>query len=62
MNAAVIAYSIIGRRGPRPESFRIDPKTGNITLEEALLQTDYGLYRLLVKVSDHGYPEPSIPQ
>ncbi|XP_068840837.1 protocadherin-20 [Capricornis sumatraensis] len=55
---AVIAYSIIGRRGPRPESFRIDPKTGNITLEEALLQTHYGLHRLLVKVSDHGYPEP----
>uniref|UniRef100_A0A2K6GWB6 Protocadherin-20 n=1 Tax=Propithecus coquereli TaxID=379532 RepID=A0A2K6GWB6_PROCO len=55
---AVIAYSIIGRRGPRPESFRIDPKTGNITLEEALMQTDYGLHRLLVKVSDHGYPEP----
>ncbi|KAM8977493.1 protocadherin-20 [Pelodytes ibericus] len=55
---AVIAYSIIGRRGPRPESFRIDPKTGNITLEEALMRNDYGLYRLLVKVSDHGYPEP----
>uniref|UniRef100_A0A8C5LVV1 Protocadherin-20 n=1 Tax=Leptobrachium leishanense TaxID=445787 RepID=A0A8C5LVV1_9ANUR len=55
---AVIAYSIIGRRGPRPESFRIDPKTGNITLEEALMSTDCGLYRLLVKVSDHGYPEP----
>ncbi|XP_075447151.1 protocadherin-20 [Ascaphus truei] len=55
---AVIAYSIIGRRGPRPESFRIDPKTGNITLEEALMINDYGLYRLLVKVSDHGYPEP----
>ncbi|KAM6448255.1 protocadherin-20 [Liasis olivaceus] len=55
---AVIAYSIIGRRGPRPESFKIDPKTGNITLEESLMQNDYGLYRLLVKVSDHGYPEP----
>ncbi|XP_003765879.3 protocadherin-20 [Sarcophilus harrisii] len=55
---AVIAYSIIGRRGPRPESFRIDSKTGNITLEETLMQNDYGLYRLLVKVSDHGYPEP----
>lgn len=55
---AVIAYSIIGRRGPRPESFKIDPKTGNITLEEALMRNDYGLYRLLVKVSDHGYPEP----
>ncbi|XP_013923877.1 PREDICTED: protocadherin-20 [Thamnophis sirtalis] len=55
---AVIAYSIIGRRGPRPESFKIDPKTGNITLEESLMQNDYGLHRLLVKVSDHGYPEP----
>ncbi|XP_053311400.1 protocadherin-20 [Spea bombifrons] len=55
---AVIAYSIIGRRGPRPESFRIDPKTGNITLEETLMRNDCGLYRLLVKVSDHGYPEP----
>ncbi|XP_053560910.1 protocadherin-20 [Bombina bombina] len=55
---AVIAYSIIGRRGPRPESFRIDAKTGNITLEESLMRNDYGLYRLLVKVSDHGYPEP----
>ncbi|XP_060091203.1 protocadherin-20 [Heteronotia binoei] len=55
---AVIAYSIIGRRGPRPDSFKIDAKTGNITLEESLMQNDYGLYRLLVKVSDHGYPEP----
>lgn len=55
---AVIAYSIIGRRGPRPESFKIDSKTGNITLEEVLMRNDYGLYRLLVKVSDHGFPEP----
>lgn len=55
---AVIAYSIIGRRGPRPDSFKIDAKTGNITLEESIMQNDYGLYRLLVKVSDHGYPEP----
>uniref|UniRef100_W5NMM6 Protocadherin-20 n=1 Tax=Lepisosteus oculatus TaxID=7918 RepID=W5NMM6_LEPOC len=55
---AVIAYSIIGRRGPRPESFRIDPSTGNITLQEALMKNDYGLYRLLVKVSDQGLPEP----
>uniref|UniRef100_A0A6J0SEQ0 Protocadherin-20 n=1 Tax=Pogona vitticeps TaxID=103695 RepID=A0A6J0SEQ0_9SAUR len=55
---AVIAYSIIGRRGPRPDSFKTDPKTGNITLEESLMQNDYGLYRLLVKVSDHGHPEP----
>ncbi|XP_043547094.1 protocadherin-20 [Chiloscyllium plagiosum] len=55
---AVIAYSIIGHRGPRPETFVIDAGTGNITLHEALVKNDYGLYRLLVKVSDHGYPEP----
>ncbi|XP_067889001.1 protocadherin-20 [Heterodontus francisci] len=55
---AVIAYSIIGHRGPRPETFVIDAGTGNITLHEALVKNDHGLYRLLVKVSDHGYPEP----
>ncbi|XP_067842532.1 protocadherin-20 [Heptranchias perlo] len=55
---AVIAYSIIGHRGPRPETFVIDTGTGNITLHEALVKNDHGLYRLLVKVSDHGYPEP----
>uniref|UniRef100_UPI00398E617D protocadherin-20 n=1 Tax=Pristiophorus japonicus TaxID=55135 RepID=UPI00398E617D len=55
---AVIAYSIIGHRGPRPETFIIDTGTGNITLHEALVKNDHGLYRLLVKVSDHGYPEP----
>ncbi|XP_007891639.2 protocadherin-20 [Callorhinchus milii] len=55
---AVIAYTIIGRRGPRPESFGIDTSTGNITLQESLVKSDCGLYRLLVKVSDHGYPEP----
>ncbi|XP_041054521.1 protocadherin-20 [Carcharodon carcharias] len=55
---AVIAYSIIGHRGPRPETFVINAGTGNITLHEALVKNDHGLYRLLVKVSDHGYPEP----
>lgn len=55
---AVIAYSIIGHRGPRPETFVIDTGTGNITLIGTLVKNDYGLYRLLVKVSDHGYPEP----
>ncbi|XP_041115956.1 protocadherin-20-like [Polyodon spathula] len=55
---AVIAYNIIGRKGPQPESFEIDPDTGNITLQKTLKQNDCGLYRLLVKVSDHGQPEP----
>lgn len=53
---AVIAYSIIKRRGGEPGSFAIDPDTGNITLRKVL--SDRGLYRLLVKVSDHGQPEP----
>ncbi|XP_036395817.1 protocadherin-20 [Megalops cyprinoides] len=53
---AVIAYSIIKRKGGEPGSFEIDPDTGNITLRKAL--NDRGLCSLLVKVSDHGQPEP----
>ncbi|XP_062303446.1 protocadherin-20 [Osmerus eperlanus] len=53
---AVIAYSIIRRKGGEPGSFDIDPDTGNITLRREL--SDRGLYSLLVKVSDHGQPEP----
>ncbi|KAJ8003437.1 hypothetical protein DPEC_G00148320 [Dallia pectoralis] len=53
---AVIVYSIIRRTGGEPGSFDIDPNTGNITLRREL--SDRGLYSLLVKVSDHGQPEP----
>ncbi|XP_049575018.1 protocadherin-20 [Syngnathus scovelli] len=53
---AVIAYSIIKRKGAEPGSFSIDPETGNITLEREL--SNRGLHSLLVKVSDHGQPEP----
>ncbi|KAM9825396.1 protocadherin-20 [Syngnathus typhle] len=53
---AVIAYSIIKRKGAEPGSFSIDPETGNITLEREL--SNRGLHSLLVKVSDHGLPEP----
>nr|XP_057945706.1 protocadherin-20 [Doryrhamphus excisus] len=53
---AVIAYSIIKRKGGEPGSFAINPETGNITLEREL--SNRGLYSLLVKVSDHGQPEP----
>ncbi|XP_061926308.1 protocadherin-20-like [Entelurus aequoreus] len=53
---AVIAYSIIKRKGGQPGSFAINPETGNITLEREL--SNRGLYSLLVKVSDHGQPEP----
>ncbi|KAF7652740.1 hypothetical protein LDENG_00092830 [Lucifuga dentata] len=53
---AVIAYSIIKRKGGESGSFAIDPETGNITLKREL--SNRGLYSLLVKVSDHGQPEP----
>ncbi|CAL8350195.1 unnamed protein product [Merluccius merluccius] len=53
---AVIAYSIIKRKGAEPASFDIDPETGNITLQREL--SNRGLYSLLVRVSDHGQPEP----
>ncbi|KAM4592844.1 protocadherin-20 [Odontesthes bonariensis] len=53
---AVIAYSIIKRKGGEPGSFTIDPETGNITLKREL--SNRGLYSLLVKVTDHGQPEP----
>lgn len=53
---AVIAYSIIKRKGGESGSFAIDPLTGNITLKREL--SNRGLYSLLVKVSDHGQPEP----
>ncbi|XP_037552518.1 protocadherin-20 [Nematolebias whitei] len=53
---AVIAYSIIKRKGGEQGSFAIDPETGNITLRREL--SNRGLYSLLVKVSDHGQPEP----
>lgn len=53
---AVIAYSIIKRKGGETESFDIDSNTGNITLKRGL--NNRGLCSLLVKVSDHGQPEP----
>ena len=53
---AVIAYSIVKRKGAEPGSFVIDPETGNITLQREL--SNRGLYSLTVRVSDHGQPEP----
>ncbi|XP_072361308.1 protocadherin-20-like [Scyliorhinus torazame] len=55
---AVMTYSIVGRNGPAPHVFGINTATGNITLQEKLLRKDYGLYQLLVKVSDLGQPQP----
>ncbi|KAJ3593871.1 hypothetical protein NHX12_006205 [Muraenolepis orangiensis] len=54
MNAE-LKYSIVS--GNNRGLFRIDPVTGNITLEEKPGATDVGLHRLVVNISDLGYPK-----
>ncbi|KAM4696107.1 protocadherin-20-like [Rhinophrynus dorsalis] len=51
----MITYSIFGDMGPAVNLFIIDELTGNITLKENGYQC--GLYQLMVKASDQGYPE-----
>uniref|UniRef100_A0A8C5PZ08 Cadherin domain-containing protein n=1 Tax=Leptobrachium leishanense TaxID=445787 RepID=A0A8C5PZ08_9ANUR len=53
----VITYSEYGEMDPTASLFRIDAYTGNITLKETADIKPCGLYQLLVKASDHGYPE-----
>ncbi|XP_072884323.1 protocadherin-9 isoform X3 [Hemitrygon akajei] len=55
MNAE-LKYSIVS--GNSKGLFRIDPVTGNITLEEKPTVADQGLHRLVVNISDLGYPKP----
>ncbi|XP_048388771.1 protocadherin-9 isoform X4 [Stegostoma tigrinum] len=55
MNAE-LKYSIVS--GNNKGLFRIDPVTGNITLEEKPTTVDQGLHRLVVNISDLGYPKP----
>ncbi|KAK7913167.1 hypothetical protein WMY93_013378 [Mugilogobius chulae] len=54
MNAE-LKYTIVS--GNSKGLFRIDPVTGNITLEEKPAVTDIGLHRLVVNISDLGYPK-----
>ncbi|XP_011488789.1 protocadherin-9 isoform X3 [Oryzias latipes] len=54
MNAE-LKYTIVS--GNNKGLFRIDPVTGNITLEEKPAPTDIGLHRLVVNISDLGYPK-----
>ncbi|KAK2858218.1 hypothetical protein Q7C36_006137 [Tachysurus vachellii] len=54
MNAE-LKYTIISGNGRG--LFRIDPVTGNITLEEKPMIADIGLHRLVVNISDLGYPK-----
>ncbi|XP_030055294.1 protocadherin-9 [Microcaecilia unicolor] len=54
MNAE-LKYTIVS--GNSKGLFRIDPVTGNITLEEKPTLLDVGLHRLVVNISDLGYPK-----
>ncbi|XP_056606281.1 protocadherin-9 isoform X2 [Triplophysa dalaica] len=54
MNAE-LKYTIVS--GNNRGLFRIDPVTGNITLEEKPTIADIGLHRLVVNISDLGYPK-----
>ncbi|XP_075042449.1 protocadherin-20-like isoform X2 [Mixophyes fleayi] len=53
----VITYSEFGEVSPTADLFMIDTYTGNITLKESTSGHHCGLYQLLVKASDQGYPE-----
>ncbi|KAM4663405.1 protocadherin-20-like [Discoglossus pictus] len=53
----VITYSRFGETDPSASLFMIDESSGNITLKESTSGHHCGLYQLLVKASDHGYPE-----
>uniref|UniRef100_A0A8C9R2R5 Protocadherin 9 n=1 Tax=Scleropages formosus TaxID=113540 RepID=A0A8C9R2R5_SCLFO len=53
MNAE-LKYTIVS--GNSKGLFRIDPVTGNITLEEKPDSSAIGLHRLVVNISDLGYP------
>lgn len=54
MNAE-LKYTIVS--GNSKGLFRIDPVTGNITLEEKPTLNDIGIHRLVVNISDLGYPK-----
>ncbi|XP_069799159.1 protocadherin-20-like [Dendropsophus ebraccatus] len=52
-----ITYTEYGDRGPSTNLFKVDAHTGNIILSESTSSHQCGLYQLLVKASDQGYPE-----
>ncbi|XP_053330037.1 protocadherin-20-like [Spea bombifrons] len=53
----IITYSEFGEVDPNANLFKIDTITGNITLKETTNIQHCGLYQMLVKASDQGYPE-----
>lgn len=56
MNGA-ITYSEFGEMSPSTDLFKVDMHSGNITLIESIRDHQCGLYQLLVKASDQGFPE-----
>ncbi|XP_068105343.1 protocadherin-20-like [Hyperolius riggenbachi] len=56
MNGA-ITYSEFGGTNPSADLFMVDTYSGNITLKESTVGHHCGLYHLLVKASDQGFPE-----
>ncbi|CAJ0940489.1 unnamed protein product [Ranitomeya imitator] len=53
----VITYTEYGEISPSANLFKVDANTGNIILKESTNSHHCGLYQLLVKASDQGYPE-----
>nr|XP_005987630.2 PREDICTED: protocadherin-20-like [Latimeria chalumnae] len=54
----IITYSITAKEAPFDNLFGINASSGNIMLQEMLQERHSGLYRLLVKVTDQGNPQP----
>ncbi|KAM6976602.1 protocadherin-20 [Aplochiton taeniatus] len=54
-----ITYTVAARQPPQSRSpFRLDARSGNITLAQRLLGKDLGMHHLFIVVSDGGKPSP----
>ena len=54
-----ITYTVAAQEpAPNSSPFRLDSRSGNITLTQRLLGTDLGMHHLFIVVSDGGKPAP----
>ncbi|XP_062857009.1 protocadherin-20 [Trichomycterus rosablanca] len=53
-----ITYHMMPSQPAQSSPFRIDPRSGNITLVQPLVIGDYGMHHLYIRVSDGGKPVP----
>ena len=54
-----ITYTVAAQQpAPHSSPFRLDSRSGNITLTQRLLGTDLGMHHLFIVVSDGGTPAP----